>query len=183
MTDNHPSDRTVTDYITGIETPNTGAEANRQAMERVLVEIKGYDRSDIEVDAPIVLEMADGTYESSLDLVVRAAGRRFMVVKCAPGSLASREREVIAAARLIENYQVPLAVASDGDTAQVWDTLSGKRVGQGMDAVPSKAQAEKMFDPDAVVPLDQDLRPRLQLIFRSYDSMNINRQEIARRGE
>ncbi len=175
MTCTPPPCETVTDYITGVQKPDTGSEANRQEMEKVLVEIKGYDRSEIEVDTPIVLEMEDGPYRSKLDLVVRVAGRRFMVIKCAPGSLASREREVIAAARLMESYQIPMAVASDGRTAQVWDTVSGKRLGEGMDAVPSRRQAEKMFRPDTVVALDESLRPRLQLIFRSYDSMNVNR--------
>jgi hypothetical protein len=144
-------------------------------MERILVEIKGFDPEDIEVDLPIVMEMQDGPYASRLDLVVRVAGRRFMVIKCAPGSLASREREVIAAARLADNHQIPLAIASDGKTALVWETVSGNKMGQGMQAVPSKALAESMFDPAILVPLDPELRYRVQLIFKSYDSMNVNR--------
>jgi hypothetical protein len=57
VTPTRQSDDKVIDYITGIEKPNRGAEANRQEMERVLVELKGYDRSDIEVDAPIAFEL------------------------------------------------------------------------------------------------------------------------------
>ena len=47
---------TISDFITGRPKANAGAEANRQAVERLLVESKGYDRQEIEVDAPITLE-------------------------------------------------------------------------------------------------------------------------------
>ena len=92
-----------------------------------------------------------------------------------PGSLASREREILSAARLLDDHLIPLAVASDGSTSLVWDTISGNSLGQGLDAVPSKIEAEKIFNPTSVVPLDEKRRGKLALIFRSYDSMNINR--------
>ena len=41
------------DYITGKEVPNVGAEENRQAIERFLVEEKGFAREDIAVDVDI----------------------------------------------------------------------------------------------------------------------------------
>ena len=47
----HPQNETVVDYITGKTKPDTGAEANRQKVERRLVEEKGYAKSEIEVDA------------------------------------------------------------------------------------------------------------------------------------
>ena len=164
------------DFITGRSVADTGAEANRQRIERWLVEEKGYAKNDIEVDAPIELDMGTETYRSSVDLVVRVAGRRCMVIKCAPGSLASREREVVAAARLLDACQIPLAVACDGQTAIVWDTVSGKQIGQDLSAVPNRSRAEDLFSGLAAQPLDEARRARQQLIFRSYDSMNINRK-------
>lgn len=175
MTPEGQSDDRVIDYITGIEKPNLGAEANRQEMERVLVELKGYDRVDIEVDAPIAFEVKNETYRSKIDLVVKVNGFRCMLIKCAPGSLSSREREVVSAARLLDRYLIPLAIATDGTTAQVWDTLSGRRLGQGMEAVPSKQEAQIKFHLDALTVLDPEARFRTQLIFRSYDGMNVNR--------
>lgn len=165
----------LTDYITGRNIPNTGAETNRQQIERFLVEEKGYSPKEIEVDAPIRLDMGDEVYESSLDLVVKVSGRRYMVIKCAAGSLASREREVLAGARLLDEYQVPLAVASDGQTAIVWDTISGKKTGTGLEAIPTREQAQERLDPQRLLPLAEMRRTRQQLIFRSYDSMNVNR--------
>jgi hypothetical protein len=166
---------TLVDYITGHTVLNIGAEANRQQIERLLVETKGYAKNQIEVDAPIEMQINDELYRSCVDLVVSVKGRRYMVIKCAPGSLASREREVIAAARLLDTYQVPLAIASDGRTAIVWDTVSGDKLGAGEEAIPSLKEAEAAFDPHALLPLAQVRRSRQQLIFRSYDSMNVNR--------
>ncbi len=167
----------LVDYITGRETPNAGAEANRQAVERLLVETKGYAREEIEVDAPITLDMGEAQqYRSFVDLVVKVKGYRYMAVKCAPGSLASREREIVAAARLLDAYQIPLAVSSDGRTAIVWDVVSGEKMGDGLEAIPTRQEAETGFDPHRLLPLGEPRRMRQQLIFRSYDSMNVHRR-------
>ena len=174
----HPetgNNESVIDFITGESKADAGSEANRQMVERLLVENKGYRRRDIEVDAAIVLDMEGGRYRSTIDLIIRVNGMRFMVLKCAAGALASREREMIAAARLMENYQIPLAGASDGRSAVVWDTVSGQCIGEGLDAIPTKARAVEIFDAMALVPLEKRRLARQQLIFKSYDSMNIHR--------
>jgi hypothetical protein len=169
------SNDTIIDFITGKLRSNTGAEANRQAVEHLLVETKGYEKEQIEVDASITLDMGGELYRSFADLVIRVHGLRFMIIKCAPGALASREREVIAAARLMEDYQIPLAVACDGNNAIVWDSVSGICLGEGLGSIPSKTQAIEAFDVAALVPLEVHRRTRQQLIFKSYDSMNIHR--------
>ncbi len=172
------NDDTIIDFITGRPIPNAGAEANRQAVERLLVTVKGFEKEQIEVDAPIVLIMGNERYQSTVDLVVRVRGMRFMVIKCAPGALASREREAIAAARLMQDYQIPLAVASDGKNAMVWDTVSGRCLGEGLEAIPTQIRALEIFDGAALVPLDEQRRTRQQLIFKSYDSMNVHRSTV-----
>lgn len=166
---------TIIDFITGETKTNAGAEANRQTVERLLVEVRGYGKEQIEVDAPITVELNGERYQSTVDLIVSVHGRRYMVIKCAAGALASREREVIAAARLMDDYQIPLAVACDGNTAVVWDTVSGRCLGEGLGAIPFRDQALTQFDPTTLTPLDERRRTRQQLIFRSYDSMNIHR--------
>ena len=88
----------ITDFITGKQVPNIGAEETRQQAERFLVENKGYGKEDIEVDADLKLAIGDETVQSNVDLVVRAGDKRFMVLKCVPGSLGSRHRETLAAA-------------------------------------------------------------------------------------
>ena len=125
----------ITDFVTGQAIPNVGAEENRQAVERYLVDVKGYSKNDIEADVKLDMTVAGKPYSSQVDLVVTAgaAKKRIMAFKCAAGSLGSREREIVAAARLLDDYQIPLAVVSDGKTAIVLDTISGKKIGEGLD--------------------------------------------------
>ncbi|MDY6791492.1 MAG: type I restriction enzyme HsdR N-terminal domain-containing protein [Thermodesulfobacteriota bacterium] len=164
----------IIDFVTGKEIPDVGPEANRQRVERVLVEQKGYAKEDIEVDAPLEVEIAGKEYRSSVDLVVSVDGKRLMAVKCAAGSLGSREREIIAASRLLDNYQIPFSVASDGKTAIVLDTVSGKKLGEGLHAIPAKEEIKKSSSATRPQPLPEKRFEKEKLIFRSYDSMNVN---------
>ncbi len=114
-------------------------------------------------------------YSATVDLVVSVAGRRTMVIKCAPGSLGSREREAVSAARLLEKaYQIPLTVVSDGETATVIDTITGKKIDQGLAALPSREVAEKRSAETVFQVLAEGRCEREKLIFRTYDSMNVN---------
>jgi hypothetical protein len=168
----------ITDYLTGREIPNIGAEENRQVVERFLVKAKGYSKDDIAADVNIEIMVAGKPYRSQVDLVVTAgpAKKRIMVFKCAAGSLGSREREIVAAARLLDDYQIPLAVVSDGKTAIVLDTISGKKIGEGLEAVPTKDAAIHNLESYRFAALPRERLEREKLIFRTYDSENVNVQ-------
>jgi len=157
------------DFITGRRVPNIGAEENRQALERYLVERKGYARADIEVDVPIEMEIAGESYRSAVDLVVGVGRRRMIAFRCAAGSIGSYEREILAAARLLNDYQVPWAAASDGKDAVVLDTVSGRRVGAGLDSIPARVELEARLPAIEFKALPEDRRLREQLIFRTDD--------------
>ncbi len=168
----------ITDFITGREIPNIGAEENRQALVRYLVNAKGYSKDDIAADVKIEFAIAGEYYASQVDLVVCVKGGifRIMAVKCAAGSLGSREREIISAARLLDNYQIPFAVVSDGKTAIVLNTVSGKKEGEGLDAIPSRDAAISMLESYEKVKLPAERLEREKLIFRTYDRENVNVQ-------
>ena len=168
----------ITDFVTGKDLPNIGAEVNRQAIERFLVEQKGYLKEDIQIDADIEMIVAGELYRSQLDLVVSVDGgkTRFMAIKCVAGSLGSREREIVAAARLLDNYQIPFSMVSDGKTAIVLDTVSGKKTGEGMNTIPSKKEAIEKLESLDLLPFPKDRLEREKLIFRTYDRENVNVQ-------
>lgn len=169
---------TITDFVTGQQRPNIGAEENRQAVEQYLVREKGYSKEDIEVDVNIEMTVGGQPYRSQVDLVVRIndGKLRIMAIKCAAGSLGSREREIVAAARLLDEYQIPFAVVSDGQTAIVLDTVSGKKIAEGMDAIPSKESGLSRLKSYRRVSLPAERQAREKLIFRTYDSDNVNVQ-------
>lgn len=170
-----PLEPLLIDRVTGRAVADIGAEANRQAVERVLLEEKGYAAAEIVVDAPIAVTIGQESFLSRIDLLITLDGGRssLMIVKCAAGSLDSRQREVLAAARLREPTIIPLAVASDGRQALIWESATGRLIGEGLAAIPSRGELAAMAGKPR-----QDLAPerrlREALIFRSYDGMNVN---------
>ncbi|MGD9239627.1 MAG: type I restriction enzyme HsdR N-terminal domain-containing protein [Desulfobacterales bacterium] len=178
MSDTQKPYSLITDFVTAKEIPNVGAEENRQMVERFLVAEKGFSKEDIEVDVDIEMTVAGEPYRSQIDLVVSVDGgvTRFMAIKCAAASLGSREREILAAARLLDENQLPFSVVSDGKTAIVLDTVSGKKLGEGLNAIPAKGEVREKLNVLQLRPFPIDKREREKLIFRSYDSMNVNVQ-------
>jgi hypothetical protein len=131
----------IYDFITGQVFIDTDDERIRQVMERLLVEEKGYLKEEIEVDREFEIAIDGEINRSRADLVVGIEGKKFIVIKCARGSLVSREREILSCARILDIYQIPFAVVTNGEDAEVLDTISGEVVGSGLGAIPSRQQA------------------------------------------
>ncbi|MCF8091411.1 MAG: type I restriction enzyme HsdR N-terminal domain-containing protein [Desulfotignum sp.] len=165
----------IKDYITGNEIRNMGSEISRQNFEKFLVEIKGYKKEDIHVDAPLTVQFKGEDYPSSIDLVVCLKDRAVMAVTCVAGAIGSYEREILAGARLIREYQIPFAVSTDAKNAVIIDTLSGKTTGQGLSSIPSRGKMEKMLPDLVFVPLDKTKKEREMIIYRSFNLEKINR--------
>jgi hypothetical protein len=65
-------------------------------------------------------------------------------------------------------------VVSDAKTAIVLDTISGEKFGSGMTAVPSKSLLRERMTSIPPEPLSTQRREKEKLIFRTYDSDNVN---------
>lgn len=161
----------LVDFITGKEVPNVGMEEVRQYMERFLVEERGYSKSDVEVDAYSKFSVGGDEIGFSVDLVVGVQGKRVMVLICAPGSLGSRHRETLASARLLDDYQIPFSVVSDGRTAEVLDTITGEVIGTGLEAIPHKKEAIRQMQEMKFQQVPQKRLKLERLILRSYNEM------------
>jgi hypothetical protein len=166
---------TLIDFITGQSVNNIGTEETRQALERFLVEKKGFFKDDVLVDCPIKIAIGKAIYESKLDLVIEVNKVRFMAVKCAAGSLESWGREIISAARILEFHPLPVAMSSDAKNAMVWDALTGRKIGMGLEAVPDRGFCENYLKSHDLIPLPENKIHKEKIIFRSYDGMNVNR--------
>jgi len=118
-----------------------------------------------------------------VDLVVRVEGKRLIVLRCVPGSLGSRHRETLAAARLLDAYQIPFSVVTDGKDAELLDTVTGQIIDHGMAAIPSRGEAIEQMAHLRLEPFPPERLEREKIIFRSYDEMNINVQRKLKRAE
>jgi len=167
---------TLKDYLTGRTIPDVGAERNRQTLLRFLVEEKGYAREALWTNAPIRTAIGGEPYQARIDLIVQAGNplKPLMAVKCCAGSLGSREREILAAARIFAKAPIPLAVVSDGRDAVLLDTASGKPRAHGLEALPSPSEASRLVVEMTPAAYSRDRREREKLIFRTYDQDNVN---------
>lgn len=131
----------IIDFITGQLFIDTDDEGIRQGIERLLIEEKGYSKKDIEVDRKFEIVIGEEINRSKVDLIVSVEEKIVMIIKCARGSLVSREREVLSCARIFDTYIIPFAVVTNGEDAEVLDTISGEVISCGLGAIPSKNQA------------------------------------------
>lgn len=146
MSEHHLILGKTVDLITGAVIDDTHDERYRQKIARLLVETKGYLKGDIIPDVKLPFSIDGNNSEVRIDFVVRVDETTIMIIRYAPGSLVTRERPSVAAARLLESYQIPVTVVTNGRDAQIMDTCSGKVVGHGLDAIPSKKEASAIID-------------------------------------
>ena len=166
----------VTDFITGKKLPLDEHEPVRQQIERLLVESKGFGKEDIAVNAWLDLEI-DGRRESfRLDLIAYVDGQPAALIKTNRGSIVSRERETLAAARLAGAYQIPLSVVTNGETAEVFDTVTGKMIAEGLDAIPSKSEAAEQLRDRPPTPLPDKKRTGEQRILMAFLSWKCKKE-------
>ncbi|MBU0675433.1 MAG: type I restriction enzyme HsdR N-terminal domain-containing protein [Proteobacteria bacterium] len=132
---------TLTDYLTGESLVDTDDERIRQKLSRFLVEEKGYSKEDLEPRRKIETLFAKVFVVSKIELVARIDGLPLMIIRYGPGSLVTRERPTLAAARVLEPDRIiPRAVITNGRDAEILDTGSGKVIATGLAGIPDRAE-------------------------------------------
>jgi hypothetical protein len=140
------------DFITGETIPDTHDERYRQQLARLLVEHKGYFKNQIHPRFELRVAAENKQAILKIDFVVHLSERICMILKYGPGSLVTRHRPALAASRLVAPYQVPIAVVTNGEDADILEGATGKIISSGLESIPVQAalvqRAEKTdFDP------------------------------------
>jgi hypothetical protein len=140
------------DLITGESIEDTHDERYRQKIAGLLVNRKGYLRSEVEPRKDLLVQAGANRAIIKIDFAVRLSGRICMIIKYGPGSLVTRQRPLLAASRLLAPYQIPIAVITNGEDAEVLAGSSGKILRRGLASIPSKSvlgeiAAGEGFDP------------------------------------
>lgn len=162
---------TCTDYVTGEKLPDTDDERYRQKLARLLVEEKGYAGEELEMRRTIETLFNKQFVTSRVDITVHHQGRRFMILRYAPGSLVTRERSAIAAARVLDpEYRIPLAVVTNGEDAELLDTADGRVLGRGLAAIPDRMEAAGLFASLDFSPITDEKKREQELrILNAFD--------------
>ena len=152
------------DYLTGESLVDSDDERYRQGLARLLVEEKGFAKDEIEPRLVINTLFAGNFVSSRIDFVVKIGGQRLLLLRYGPGSLVTRQRPALAAARVLDPGQlIPFAVVSNGEDAELLESRSGKVLGQGLAAIPDRrsllAQLSRLdFTPPASGRREPELR-------------------------
>lgn len=147
------------------------ANEARRMVGYLLREKKGYAPEDVRKGLAFEVQLGAETVWSAADFLVSLDGKMAMIIKCAAGSLDSRERQAVAAARVIASPPLPVAVVADPVTAGVLDVSTGKVTGEGFGAIPTKEQLRNIVAEKTMQPLDPKRLEKEKRILLAFDAI------------
>lgn len=161
------------DFITGDILDDTHDERYRQQLAKLLVEGKKYRKTDIEPRKALTVVAGEKKAIIKVDFVVALGAKTGMLVKYGPGSLVTRRRAALAAARLIAPYQIPIVVVTNGETAEILEGASGTVIAQGLEAIPPRSELADILrkaDFAPLAPARQTAEARILYAYEIDDS-------------
>ena len=141
----------------------------REVIRDFLLHEKGYSEEDMEVDRQFEIIQDNSRVSLSVDYILTLSSKRFMVIKCCPGALESRERHIVSFARVVDSYQIPFAVVTDGLHARILNAESGKLVSEGLDSIPSRSQAMEILQSTELKPYPAGRMDREKRILLAFE--------------
>ncbi len=160
------------DYVTGARLDDTLDERLRQQLGHLLLDELGYQRTDLQLRRELTVDTGRHGATCRVDFVISVDDRVLMVMRYAPGALVVRERPTLAIARLLEPYVVPRAVVTNGRDARVLDGASGKVVGTGLEAIPSREQLASACSAAPSLELTENRRAAEARILVAFDALD-----------
>jgi hypothetical protein len=158
----------LTDFISGETLDDTLDERHRQSIARLLVNQKGYRKSDITPRHELEIQVGGRCARLQISYTINLDQFIAMIIHYGPGSLVTRHRPTLAMARLIQARQVPLAVVTNGEEADILDGASGKVAGTGLDQIPTRERLSAFVGTRewATVPLrHREMESRILMAF------------------
>lgn len=145
-------------------------QVQRRVIE-FLISAKGYAKDDIEVNKDFMVELPGVSFNARADIVLKIDGKRFCIIKCVMSSLESWERHSIAFGRVVEPYQIPYAIVTDSEYARMLNVVNGELISEGMDAIPSKEEAERIIRETSFSPYPQDKAEKEKRILYAFEAI------------
>ena len=130
----------LTDFISGETLDDTLDERHRQKIARLLVNKNGYRKSEITPRHELKIDVDGRCARFRISFTVISGRSIAMVIHYGPGSLVTRHRPTLAMSRLVQPCQVPLAVVTNGEEADILDGESGKIIAAGFEHIPTREQ-------------------------------------------
>ncbi len=160
---------TLTDRITGETLEDTLDERYRQRLADLLIDPLGFRLEEIRPRVEVLLRAGDRRALVRLDFLIVLADRPAMVIRFGPGSIVSRERPALSFSRLVAPVQTPVAVATNGEDAAILDGATGRLLGRGLAAIPSRAELARILEATPPVPIPPERAEREARIAYCYE--------------
>ena len=158
------------------ETAVMGHSLIREVVNEFLLSDRGYTADDIEIDRRFEIILDDKTEFTSVDYLITINGKRFMAIKCTPGALESRERHLVAFARVVSECLIPYALVTDGARARMLDTKTGKVIAEGLDSIPDRKRAVEMTETVKFAPCAPERVEKEKRILLAFDSISCTQE-------
>ena len=129
-----------TDIITGETIMDTHDERYRQKIASLLINHKGYQKDEIKSRNDMLVQAGEKRAVIKIDFLVNLSGKVFMIIKFGPGSIVTRRRPLLAASRILTSYQIPIAVVTNGEDAEILEGDTGRIISRGLDTIPGREQ-------------------------------------------
>ena len=172
MNDHHLIFGELIDCITGETLADTHDERYRQKIAHLLIGQKGYPTDELIPRYPLTVRAGEKCARVPVTLLARANRKTAMLIQYGPGSLTTRHRPALAMSRLVEPYQIPVVVVTNGEQADILDGMSGERTATGFSELPTYDQLVKLAATGPWLPIDAkraDMEARIVFAFEVDD--------------
>jgi hypothetical protein len=131
------------DFLTGLILPDTFDERYRQKIVKNLVMNCGFEKTDIQSNLKFTVVAGGKKAIIKIDFLVKYHGKIIAVIKYAPGSIVTRRLSTLSLSRIIDSYQIPIVVVTNGEDAEIIDGYSGEIVTIGFENFPDREMVKK----------------------------------------
>ena len=146
----------LVDFLSGKTIKDTHDERYRQKIARILIQDKGFSKKEIAANRDLFVKADEKGAVIKIDFSIQLSNRICMIIKYGPGSLVTRHRPALAAGRLLEPYQIPLVVVTNGEEADILDGQTGKIRYPGLQQIPSRKEIIQQLGQYSFKPISKE---------------------------
>jgi hypothetical protein len=136
-----------------------------------LIHEKGYHPDEIQADPQFRIALSDCESVVTADFLITIKACGFMIIHCVSSGIESWERYVIACARAITDYQIPFAVATDGEMAKLFDIFNNSSRQLAIDDLPNRREAADLMKNFTKKPYSQESLERERRIIYAFEGI------------
>lgn len=161
--------QTIQDYLTDENLEVTTYEDLRQGLARLLVEEKGYPKTNLTPRVPIQFEIDGKLFSRKIDLLAHDdQNNALLALLFCSGTPETYTREAVYAGRLLPGGPAPLVVVTDTKDARLLRTRDGKELASGFSSIPTWEHLQELRKEHPAPTLDPRRIAREQRVFYMY---------------